>query len=232
MPRRLRNWLSRAKRALDFAMAHPVAGASFATIIARLQALVTAADALVMQQTEGTTTEHAALARRVKVRRTVLRYMLNRLIATTTIASKDHEELVNLLPPLRDKAANHVYLLLAKTMLATAMPQKDLLISYGLGETFFDNVADAISQFESATEAAHGGRTGHVSAVGLLPQLVKQCNQEVKLLNAYMRVVYADDPDMLAAWSSASNVVVRSRKAADPVEPPPAPAPDGPPAAG
>lgn len=226
-----------ARRALDFATAHPVADAGFAAVITRLQAEVAKADALGMLQGAGRDGEHAALSRRSAIRQSVESQQLRRLCRIADLAAVDHPGLAGrfVVPPAG--APNREFLLKARTLLADTTAEKELLSSLGLGDTFVEELTQAVADYETATASAHAARADHVGAGAELAAVAHRCTADVVVIDTYMRAKFATDPQILAAWRSARNIVGPNKaKAAEaappvPVTPPPAPVVSSAPAA-
>ena len=195
-----------ARRALDFALAHPQADAGYTAVVSRLQQEVSQADeASVLQQT-GAEREHAAVAQRTAVREEVRAQHLLRLTRLAKRASKEHPELRGrfTLPTL--KGPNRAFLVKATGMLQDATAQRDLLASIGLGDTFIAELTQAVADLEKATADAHTARNDHVGAGAQLDQVAAQAAIDVSVVDTYMRKIYANDAMALAAWTSAKNL--------------------------
>ena len=215
----IRRKLSMAQRALDFAIAHPVADASFATVLKRLGTTVARADAIAMQESDGRTDERAAVARRKELRQSIRRNQLRRLIEIADLAARDHPELKGqfLMPPV--EVPNKPFLLAARSLLAAAVPQKDLFASLGLGDTFIEDLTAATDQLEAATATAHTGRSDHVAARADFGILVRECLRDVDVIETFYRATMPGDSELLTAWESARNVAGPFRHQAVPLAP-------------
>ena len=55
------------------------------------------------------------------------------------------------------------------------------------------------------------GRLGHVGATAELGTVAEEVGQVVKVMSGLIRVRFASQPELLAAWESASNVVAAPR---------------------
>ncbi|HEY4321520.1 MAG TPA: hypothetical protein VGM77_10120 [Gemmatimonadales bacterium] len=212
-----------AARARDFIQAHPVDDPSFATVAARLSDAVGRADVLVRQELDGHTTERAAASRRDTLRRTIRHTALRRLVRIAGLAAETHPELVGQfsMPP-RD-GPKKIFILAAQAMLDAALPIKDVLIPLGLGATFFDDLAASIASYDAATASSHAGRGDHIGARAELNAVALECMRDVAVLDTFVRTAYADDAELLAIWTAASNVVGPYHRA--PADPAPVPAP-------
>ena len=226
----IRRKLSMARRALDFAHAHPLTDAGFGTVVKRLQDQVTRGDALVMQEGEGRTGESSAIARRLELRRTIRRQQLRRLIRIARRATKDHPELAGQFVMPGFNLPHKPFVLAARSLLTAATAQKELFTSLGLGDSFFADLAASVDQFDAATESAHAGRMDHVGASAVLTEIARECLSDIDVLDTYYASAFPNDFELQAAWESAKNVrgPFLHREAAAPV-PAPVPAPAPPP---
>ena len=114
--------------------------------------------------------------------------------------------------------------------MAEAQTRKELLVKYGLADTVFDGFTQALDQFDAAVEEGTQGRRTHIGASAELNALAAEVVQVVNLMDGLNRFRFAKDPEALAAWESASNVVATPRPASEPEsgpETPQGPAPAG-----
>jgi hypothetical protein len=201
----LRRRISRARRALDFATAHPLPDSGYTTVVNRLKAEVDQADALGMLQGAGDEREHAALARRQQLKKTTSTQLLRRLCRVAKVASADHPDLANKFV-LPRKPQTRAFILKAQAMLADATAAKDVLGSVGLGDNFLAQLTQAVADLDTATDSAHAARNDHVGATGGLPAIADRCDIDVDVLDTFIQVEFASDAVALAAWRSARNV--------------------------
>ena len=85
---------------------------------------------------------------------------------------------------------------------------------FGAGES--DRVAGPL---RSGSRRGAEGRRIHIAAAVELSVVSGEAVQIVRVMDSLNRVRFAGDPDLLAAWRSASNVIGPSRPAAKPEEP-------------
>lgn len=196
-----------AARARDFAIAHPVADPGFAIVVNRLDATVSEADAIAIQETDGRKNESAFRARRVDLKGSIGRTQLRRLVRIAELAAKDHPDLKGQFPMPAADMPNKSFLLAARGLLATAIPNKDLFVSLGIGDRFIEDLTQATDQLEAATATSHTGRTNHIAANADLPLLVRACIRDIDVVETFYRAAFPKDSDLLAAWLSARNVV-------------------------
>jgi hypothetical protein len=216
----VRRKLEMAVRALEFSQDHPSTDASYVSVVARLQDRVKRLNADIVEEIDGVASERGARAHREAVRRMTLLEQLRHLVRVARLGVREQPELAPLIVLPVATAANKVFISVAKRMLANALPLKDLLAPYGLGETLLDDIAAAIAEFEQATRTAHGGRDEHVGASAELKALARECVAIVGVLGGFNRFRFRGEPDLLAAWKSVSKVAgpFRRRRGAAPAE--------------
>jgi hypothetical protein len=223
----LRRKLSMAARAADFAAAHPSNDASYTSLVARLQDRVTTATALSTQQAEGGVSERAAIAHRAQLRRDIDRIQLRHLVIAAQLAESEHPEVKGLFSYPRRHGPNRDFLAAAQAMAAAAVEQKDVFIALGLGDTFLDELNQALAAFEQATDDAHGARRSHVGAASQLRAVVNEAVKLVGMLDGLYRARFRNDAESLAAWESSRNLPgpFRGQQAPPAVAPTPTPTP-------
>lgn len=224
-----RRTISMARRALDFASALAITDAGFTTVVARLKDEVSKADQLGRLQGEGAQREHAAVQARAAIRAQIRTQQLRRLTKLAELNAAEHPELIGRYDLPDPRGPNRAFLLQLQSVLSSATEQKDLLAQLGAGDTIVADLTSAIATFDTATANAHAARADHVGASGELAVLARRCDNEVTLIDTYVRSVFADDTQTLAAWQSARNRAgpFRHSHTADPVpSPEPVPAPE------
>jgi hypothetical protein len=222
----IRRKLMMAADALQFALAHPSTDAGFVAVVAKLQDSVTRGDALAMQQRDGTDAERAAIARRNALRRDIQQQQLRHLVRVAQTATSDHPELDGLFKYPENGGPLAGFISAAKSLLTAAGSQKDLFVTLGLGETFIDNLTQEVAQFDTVSDSSHTNRQNHVGARADLAKVAGTCIKLVSVIDGLNRARFAADPEMLAAWQSASRVSGgRRSRAAVPPEPAPVPEP-------
>lgn len=202
----IRRRISMARRALDFALAHPQADAGYTAVVTRLQQEVVDADKVAVLQDAGKEREHAAVERRKALRQEVRSQHLLRLTRLAKRAAKEHPDLANRFTMPAVGGPHRAFLSKAQSMLADAVAQKEMLNTIGLGDAFIDELTKAVADLDVATSRAHAARNDHVGAVAQLDLLASEAAVDVSVLDTYMRRLYANDPMALAAWRSAKNL--------------------------
>jgi hypothetical protein len=202
----VRRKLSMAARALDYSRAQPSTDAGHTTVVTRLEERVARADALAIQERDGRVGERAATTLRRELR-IEIQEMLRHLVRTAKVAGRSDPALAGdfVLPKL--SGPYRTFATSAKAMLAAASPLKDALAANGLGDTLLDDLTTALEKFDEATTAAHTARREHVGGRADLIAVADECVEQVRLLDGLNRKRFKTQPELLAAWESASNVV-------------------------
>jgi hypothetical protein len=203
--------LDMGKRVLEFTRLHSDSSPALASAVARLQERLGRADQLAHQQLEGRSTVHVATMRKAELRRQIKRTHLPHLNVAADLASVDEPELTQkfVIPP--NTTTYRGFLTAATGMAAEAVTRKELLLKHGLGEEVLTSFQVALDQLETAVEQGAAGRLAHVGATAELDTVAEEVVQIVKLMTALIRIRFAGQPEVLAAWESASNVVAAPR---------------------
>jgi hypothetical protein len=211
-----------AARALEFSRAHLDDSAGYTTAIAELAELLARSDQLADQQRQGVSESRAATARKQELRRSIRQRELTHVARAAQRASKEVPELAQKFALAPDPIPYLTFRSLARTVAAEAQERKDVLVKHGLVDRSLNTLAQALDQFDHAVEQAAEGRRMHVAARVELDVVAKEAVQIVKVIDGLNRIRFAGDPDLFAAWRSASNVIGPSRaaKPSDPEAPP------------
>lgn len=87
------------------------------------------------------------------------------------------------------------------------------MVKYGLADTVFDRVTQALEQFDAAVEQGMQGQA-HVGASAELDTMADEVVQVMKVMDGLNRSRFAKDAESLPAWASASKVLAKPRPAA------------------
>jgi hypothetical protein len=221
----LRRKIAMARRALDFATAHPLADSGYTVVVARLKTEVDQADALVMLQDGGIEREHAAKLRKLALRHATHSQHLRRLWRIAKLAEAAHPELVEKFVLPSNSGPNRAFILKARVMLADVNAHLDVLNALGLGDTFVAELTAALAEFDSITEGSHAARADHVGAGAQLLSIASRCGADVDVIDTFIRVNFANDAQALAAWQSAKNLVGPFKALPEETAPAPVPQP-------
>lgn len=203
----LRRRFERAVRVRDFLRAHRTDGGPEAAALARLEELIERADALAAQQRAGFAAAHGSFERRGKVRRALQTKLLRYLAGVGVVAAKENVELGAEFRLPQSGAPNQAFVTLAKHMLDKAIENKDLLIKQGLSDKVLTDIALAVGQFELTLEATRAAHRAHVGAGGDLRAVASEISEQIQLLEGLVRYRFGDDPELMSAWRSASNML-------------------------
>jgi hypothetical protein len=198
-------------RVLKFAQQHPDTSPAFTSAVARLQERLNRAKELELQQRDGLTTVHLATARKRELRRTIRRTHLHHLRSVAEVASVDEPDLVQKFSFPQQPNTYRGFQTAASGMLAEAGSRKELLLKHGLAEEVLTGLELALDQFEVAADMGAAGRLAHVTAKAELDRLAEEIDQIVDVMKGLVQVRFATQPQVLAAWESASNVVAAPR---------------------
>ena len=202
-----RRKIEMGQRVLEFIRQNPDLGPGFATATARLQERLARARQLAQQQLDGRSEVSAATKRKRDLRRTMLEAHLDHLTSVAQVASAEDPELAQKFSfPAEARTTYLAFRAAASGMAAEALSRKDLLIKHGLSEDVLNGLVTTLDQFETAVEQGSAGRLTRVGATAELVTVADEVVQVVKVMNGLVRLKFASQPSVLAAWESASTV--------------------------
>ena len=172
-----------------------------------LEEQIRTADALAAEQQDGIRAVRAATARKRELRRLMNDSHLLHVARVGQAAAKELPELAQTFGFSREPIPYAVFRTRAQTLVAAAEAHKELLTKYGLADTAFDGLKQALVDFDAALEQGMGGRLTHVGASAKLAVVAGDIVRAVKVMDGLNRFRFRDQPDLLAAWKSASKVV-------------------------
>jgi hypothetical protein len=210
-----RRKLEMGARALDFSRAHPDPSPGYAAALARLEDRLARGTYLAGQQREGILEVKSAAQRKQALRRMIRRAHLAHLASVARIAAGDLPELWQKFVLRRGTIPYLAFRTAARGMADEAESQRELLVKHGLADTVLQNLAEALEQFDQAVERVIEGRRAHVGASAELDTVADEVARIVKAMDGLNRFRFAHDPELLAAWKSASNVVATPRSTED-----------------
>jgi hypothetical protein len=195
------------KAVLGFSKQYPNPSPAFATAIGRLQDLLARARQLAELQMDGRSEVRAATARKRELRRIMLKGHLDHLASVAQLAAAEEPELIQKFVFPSDATTYLSFQTAARGLAAEAESRKELLIKHGLSEEVLSDLKVVLDQFETVVEQSSAGKLTHVAATAQLLAVADEIVQVVNVLNGLVRLRFATQPDILAAWESASNVV-------------------------
>ncbi|HYC32164.1 MAG TPA: hypothetical protein VEB59_07710 [Gemmatimonadales bacterium] len=196
------------KRALEFSRAHPNPSPGYTATVTRLEERLARAERLVVQQREGTLQVRAATARKREIKRALTRGHLLHLATAARIAAEEEPDIVGKFQLSRAGRTYLGFVTVARGMAAEAESRKELLVRHGLVDVVLEGLVQALDQFDAAVASGSAGRQAHVSASAELDAVADEVVRIVDVMDGLNRVRFAGTPEELAAWSSASNLLV------------------------
>jgi hypothetical protein len=82
-------------------------------------------------------------------------------------------------------------------------------VKYGLVEQVLDSLVESLNQFDQAMAQGAEGRRMHIAAGVELDVVGVEVVDIAQVIDGSNRFRFANDPDLFAAWRSASNVIGR-----------------------
>ncbi|MEO7137192.1 MAG: hypothetical protein ABI037_05720 [Gemmatimonadales bacterium] len=219
MDRVTRSRLEMGARALEFSLAHRDESSGYTVALTELEGLLRRSEQLTDQQRVGVQKVRAATARKRELRREIRQQHLMHVAMAARRAAREVPELAQKFVLARHPAPYLSFRSLARTLLSEAQERKEILVKHGLVERVLDGMARSLVQFDEALAQGQEGRRMHVAASVELEVVAGELVQIVRIVDGLNRFRFSGDPDLFAAWRSASNVVGPSHPAAKPAAP-------------
>jgi hypothetical protein len=201
----IRRKLDMAARARDFCRTHTDQNPGYTAAVTRLDERLVRANALAQQQLSGQLAVSGAVVNREQLREEIYK-TLGLLAGLARPAAHEEVELtVGFVRP-RANSSHQAFLTGARVSAANASAHRDLLVRYGMPETFLDELGAALDSFEQALNDKHNGRAAHVGARAELAAVTSEIMLIIRQLDALNRFRFRNDAELLAAWKSARDV--------------------------
>ena len=207
----IRSRLEMARRALEFAQAHPATSSGYAASVAELAGLLARAQQLTDLQRQGLAEVRSASLRKRSLRRSIRQGQLVHVAIAAQRAAKEEPELAQKFVLARHPAPYLQFQSLARSVAAEAEERKEVLVKHGLVDSVLVSLTESLAQFDQAVTQGAEGRRTHVAATVELNVVSAEAVRIVRLMDGHNRVRFAEDPDLMAAWKSASNVIGPAR---------------------
>jgi len=201
------------KRALNFSQAHPDPSPGYAAAHNRLEAIIARAEQLAIQQRDGFSEVRAATAQKRELRRRLRRTQLLHLSRVAEAAEAELPGLAQKFVLTSEATPYLAFRAAARGMATEAQNHKELMVKHGLMEQALESLNQSLDQFDQAVERANSGRRAHVGARAELDALADEVGQVARLMDGSNRFRFANDPELLAGWQSASNTFGPPRSA-------------------
>jgi hypothetical protein len=207
MNKRISARLNMAHRALEFSTAHRVDDAGYATSLKQLEEQLVRANQLAEEQSRGLAEVRSATEEKDTLKRRIRRSHLRHLARVAQKAATEVPELAGKFDLPRVPFRGLAFRAAARSMLEEAEQRKAVLITHGLVEPVLQKARESLDQLDAAVERGAQGRRRHIEASAALDVATDQAVQQVKILDGYNRVRFVEDPERLAGWIAASNII-------------------------
>ena len=208
------------KRALNFSQAHPDPSPGYAAALARLENRLARAEDLATQQLEGILQVRAATAQKRELRRTMRRTQLAHIVRVAEAAASELPELAQKFVARPEGTPYVVFRTAARSLVAEAQTQKELLVRHGLTDTVLDSLVQSLDEFDQAIEQGSEGRRSHVGASAELEAVTDEIALIVRVMDGLNGFRFVNDAESLAGWKSASNTFPAPSSPSKPTVPP------------
>jgi hypothetical protein len=206
-----RKKLEMGRSVLEFSRLHPDPSPGYVAAVARLQERLARAEQLARQQIDGRSEIHAATVRKRELRRFMIKAHLDHLTSVAEVAAVEEPEVRQKFVFPSDATTYLAFQTAANGLAAEAESRKELLMKHGLSEEVLSGLRVALDEFEGAVEQGAAGRLARVGASAELVAVAEEVVQVVKVMNGLIRLRFANQPELLAAWESASSVFATPR---------------------
>jgi hypothetical protein len=194
-------------RALEFSRSHPDSEPGAASVVARLEQLVSRANQTAAAQRNGLIQVRAASARKEELRRAMLAVPIAHLAEVGRAAAREEHELGK---TFRFKPGASTFLAFrtaARGMASAAETHREVLVKHGLSPSVLDQFVQMLDQFDEAVVLGNDGRTAHVGATRELRAVSSEIVRTVRVMDGRNRQRFAEDGQLLGSWISASTVL-------------------------
>lgn len=203
-------------RALEFSRAHPDESPGYAAALTSLEERLDRAEELAGRQREGILQVRASTARKRELRMAMRKAHLAHPATVARMAAREVPELAQKLTLRPGPGTYLAFRTAARGMAAEAQSRKEVLVKHGLAESVLVNLAQILDQFDAAVESGVTGRQTHVAASAELQAVADEIFQIVQVMDGLNRYRFMNDPELLAAWDSASNVLAAPKTTPNP----------------
>jgi hypothetical protein len=211
MNKRTRSRLEMAARALEFCEAHLDISAGYTAAVADLKALLARSQQLEDLHRQGVAEVRAATKRKRDLRRSIRQGPLVHVARAAQRAAREVPELAQKFALVRQPIPYLTFRSFARTIAAAAEEWKELLVKHGLVDSVLVSMAESLAEFDQAAAQGAEGRRIHIGAAVKLDVVGDEAVEIVRIIDGLNRVRFATDPDLMAAWKSASNVIGPAR---------------------
>ena len=211
MNAKVRRTLDMAARALEFGHAHPLESPGYAATMVRLEERLVRADLLATQQRDGILAVRAATRHKRELAQQIRRAHLTHLARIAEEAGSEMPELPQKFLFKPGKGSYRAFRTAARGMQVEAQSRRQELVKHGLVEPVLDDLGRLLDELDAVSERGQEARRVHVGATAQLQVVADEVVRLVKALVGLNRYRFANDPELLAQWESASSVVAGRR---------------------
>ena len=207
----VRRKLDMGTRVREFTRARASSEPGFPPALARLEELLTRAEGIAARQHQGRVAAQGARAHRRELRRLLHSQLVHYLVAVGTYAGKNQAEVAQQFRLPSTNTTNAAFLTAVKALVAAAESQRDLLVQQGMTVASLEEINKLVAEFEVASEVARTSRRDHIGARADLEVITAQLMDEVKLLDGITRYRFGNDPEVMAEWKAARQLLGKPR---------------------
>lgn len=213
-----------ATRVLEFLEDYPDPNPGYLAARESLGGLLTQSHALMTSREAGKATGKRAASRRKPLAERIVNFNLRPLRAVAVVAHRGHEDrLVHYRVPERRNMTATEFLAATQAILDVARQEEALLLAKGLPATLLAELEEGLAEYSRLPMEATAGRNTATTAHDSLERVGQEMLDQIQYLDGLMQHRFKDEPDLLAAWTSARNIPwPRRRKKAEPPATPPA----------
>ena len=193
-------------RALEFCHAHPFQDPGYNSSVKQLEDQVARSRLLAREQERGTSEVRAATSRKSTLSRTIRRSQLIHIASIAQRAAKELPELEAKFDITGLPRRQLPFRTVARTLLEQAEQHKELLVKHGLVEEVLVGLRTSLDELDQVVDRGAEGRRIHIGARANLDASGAEVVQIVRGLDGFFTFRFGNQPDLLAAWISASNV--------------------------
>jgi hypothetical protein len=158
----------------------------------------------------------AATQEKRALERAMRRAHLPHLERVAEVASREVPELAQKLVLKPNSRSQLAFRTAARGMAVEAEAQKELLVKYGLVEDVLADLVRMLDRFDALVSQGAAARQTHVGARAELQAVAEEVVQVVSVMDGHNRFRFMNEPELLAGWESASNVLAAPRGTAKP----------------
>lgn len=207
MLKETRRKLDMADRVQAFNQANPPTDPELAPVFEQLVARVTRANALIQEEAGGRSQARTTNRQRRQLRATLLNGHLRHLVRVGLAGARLEPALGRHFRAIRHNAPNRLFVSQAQALIATARERLELLGPLGVTEAMLDEASRLLDEFVTVSADALAGRRTHVGARAELEAVTAEIVELVNRIDGIHRLRFRGQPDKLAAWESAKDIL-------------------------